>query len=69
MNKSIGYRIIQNPDGSIYRGQYSGGKRSGYGHMKNSNNDEYNGLWKDDREDGEGVFKFGETGRIYRALY
>ena len=37
--------------------------------MKYWNNNRYDGQWKDDQKHGEGVFKYGATGRIERILY
>ena len=37
--------------------------------MKYSNNDEYDGQWKNDYRHGEGVFKEASTGRVERRLY
>jgi hypothetical protein len=41
----------------------------GYGLMKYSNNDEYDGQWKEHWRHGEGVFKEASTGRVERRLY
>jgi hypothetical protein len=37
--------------------------------MKYLNNEEYDGLWKEDKMHGEGVFKEASTGRVERRLY
>jgi hypothetical protein len=37
--------------------------------MKYSNEDEYDGQWKEDERNGEGIFKEASTGKIQRILY
>jgi hypothetical protein len=36
---------------------------------KFSNKDEYHGQWKNNRRNGEGVFKEGASGKIDRAIW
>ena len=37
--------------------------------MKYTNKDEYDGLWKDYRRHGEGIFKDAVSGNVERRLY
>jgi len=43
--------------------------KSGFGHMKYSNKDEYDGMWSSDKKHGFGVFKEASTGRIETRIY
>ena len=55
-------------DGSVYTGQFNGkGKKQGSGRMVWSNGNQYEGEWKNDKPNGEGVFTYanGEGVKIW----
>ena len=63
-----GYGIETNDKGELYRGEFNNTK-TGFGHIKYSNNDEYDGHWQFNLKNGEGVFKEASTGKIERRRY
>ena len=57
-NCSNGFGIYKFKDGSSYRGNFARGKLQGYGKMKYSNGNIYEGEWKNDLKTGRGTMKF-----------
>lgn len=47
-------------DGSTYEGQWSGGKKHGFGVLKSKDGSVYTGSFKNDKMDGYGEFEVGD---------
>src|SRR3989338_599049 len=56
-------------DGSIYKGQWSSGKKSGYGLIQYADNRVYNGQWKDDIIYGQGEMLCNNGERVVGSFF
>jgi hypothetical protein len=54
------------PNGDAYTGQFSNGKKDGFGNMKYTNGNVYKGIWKNDYKDGKGFMDYS-NGDIYEG--
>ncbi len=59
-----GYGKYRWPSRETYHGQFNQGLREGYGLAKLPNNDVYDGQWLKDKQSGEAVFTYFNTGKI-----
>jgi hypothetical protein len=62
-----GVGVAVRPEGYLYRGQWSEGKRAGFGfYLSLKNHYTYSGEWHDGKQDGAGVYTLA-AGEVYRG--
>jgi hypothetical protein len=53
----------------VYHGEFKNDLFNGYGQIKYSNKDEYDGKWRTGRKVGRGIFKEASTGKVIRGYF
>eukprot|EP00622_Pseudochattonella_farcimen_P002660 FR737637.1.p1 GENE.FR737637.1~~FR737637.1.p1 ORF type:complete len:226 (+),score=34.92 FR737637.1:1-678(+) len=54
---------------ATYTGSYVDGKRCGVGTMTFPNGDVYQGEWKDNKMNGQGLYRFKRTGDVFDGIF
>lgn len=58
-----GQATIHYDNGAVYTGQWSNGKRHGYGTLTYASGDRYEGNWKDNKFHGYGIYSYSDGSR------
>ncbi|CCW69249.1 unnamed protein product [Phytomonas sp. Hart1] len=64
-NTNIEVKQYTYRSGAVYKGTFDGVKRSGRGYWRHPKGEVYEGEYKNNKEEGLGVYKFEGTGKIY----